>query len=91
MQIHDKTHLSTRAYMKQSGWQNARLKTCPANPGCDHRLHRNELMDIEVKNQSRQIGTILHPRPDTLWKGGLGFPIALRTDADMGTMIHNKQ
>ena len=41
MQIHDKTHLSIRAYMKQSGWQNARLKTCPANPGGDCRLHRH--------------------------------------------------
>ena len=41
MQIHDKTHLSIRAYMKQSGWQNARLKTCPINPGGNCRLHRH--------------------------------------------------
>ena len=41
MQIHDKTHLSIRAYIKQSGWQNARLKTCPINPGGDCRLHRH--------------------------------------------------
>ncbi len=41
MQIHDKTYLSIRAYIKQSGWQNARLKTCPANPDGDCRLHRH--------------------------------------------------
>ena len=41
MQIHYDTHLSTSAYIKQSGWQNARLKTCPANPGGDDRLHRH--------------------------------------------------
>ena len=41
MQIHDKTHLSIRAYMKQSGWQNARLTACPINPGGDCRLHRH--------------------------------------------------
>ena len=41
MQIHDKTPLSIRAYMKQSGWPNARLKTCPINPGGNDRLHRH--------------------------------------------------
>ena len=41
MQITYNTHLSTSAYIKQSEWQNARLKTCPANPGGDDRLHRH--------------------------------------------------
>ncbi len=41
MQIHYDTHLSTSAYIKLSGWQNARLKTCPINPGGNHRLHRH--------------------------------------------------
>ena len=41
MKIHDSTHLSISAYIKQSGWQNARLKTCPANPDGDCRRHRH--------------------------------------------------
>lgn len=41
MQINYNTHLSTRDYIKQSGWQNARLKTCPNNPDGDCRLHRH--------------------------------------------------
>ncbi len=59
--------------------------------GLDQTLHRKELICIEVKNQSRQMGTILHRKPDTLWKGGLGFPVALRADADMGKMVYNNQ
>ena len=41
IQIDDNAHLSISAYIKQSGWRNARLKTCPANPGGDYRLHRH--------------------------------------------------
>lgn len=41
MQISYNTHLPVRDYIKQSGWQNARLKTCPANPSGTCRLHRH--------------------------------------------------
>ena len=41
MQIYYKAHLSISAYIKQSGWWNARLKACLVDPSGHHQLHRH--------------------------------------------------
>ena len=41
MQISYHTRHSDKDYIKQSGWQNARLYDCPNNPGGTCRLHRH--------------------------------------------------